>query len=138
MDTNYDVHYFIKKFEAIPEELWCQGQFVDDNKNCAAGHCGARNDTYRDSLPLEAKALGSLFASSGLSAFSKSNTYKNDPLYYAVAHINDGMAREYQQPTPKQRILAALYDIRAKLAPAVKEERIRTKYVVLEIDSLNR
>ena len=32
--------------------------------------------------------------------------------WYKTAAINDGRTKEYQQPTPKQRILAALYDIK--------------------------
>lgn len=37
---NYDVDYFINKFEAIPEEMWCVGLWVDsEGRKCALGHC---------------------------------------------------------------------------------------------------
>ena len=40
METKYTVDYFIKTFEAIPENKWTTAYFVEDDKRCAAGHCG--------------------------------------------------------------------------------------------------
>ena len=92
---NYDVDYFITKFEAIPEELWMIEYFEEVQKDgritrCALGHCGASDANYSE----EAKTLNLL-------------------LNYLVAGINDGANDRYQQPTPKQRILAALRDVKA-------------------------
>jgi len=98
---NYDVNYFIKKFEAIPDELWFIGDFVDPvngSAKCAFGHCGMTNSIGMNSCN-EGAALHRL-------------TKK-----YMVADINDGLDPNYRQPTPKQRILAALYDIKKLQEP---------------------
>jgi hypothetical protein len=90
----YDVDYFIAKFEAIPEDEWCVGHFISmDGTKCALGHCG---DEGTGDSP-EANALGCLF-----------------PYLGDVININDGRHSDYPQPTPKQRILAALNDIKKK------------------------
>jgi hypothetical protein len=89
----YDFAHFIAKFEAIPEEWWCVGQYcsaVDERVACAFGHCGARNGHFSH----EADAL------------------------FAVApladDVNDGAIKQYTQPTPKQRVLAYLRDQQAR------------------------
>jgi len=83
--TIYDKAYFIAKFEAIPEEKWCVGELSLGDQNCAFGLChpdlGARSK--------EGEALASLMPN-------------------MFAGINDGRNPNFQQPTPKQRILAAL------------------------------
>jgi hypothetical protein len=42
----YNLDYFIRKFEAIPEDQWCTGDFVKvvngKEQRCAFGHCGYR------------------------------------------------------------------------------------------------
>ena len=104
----YDVNYFIKKFEAIPEMLWFSGDFVGPNgTRCALGHCGTVE--WTDSINDEEAALIDLFT-------------KNSPLQLrsAVGLVNDGKVYRYPQPTPKQRILAALYDIREETIKAGK------------------
>ena len=91
----FTVDYFIAKFEAIPEEEWCEGEYVSsDGRKCALGHCG--HSPF--GLTFEREALINLFKKSGL--------YASD--------INDGKHSKYQQPTPKQRILAALRDIKER------------------------
>lgn len=95
MSTNYDKAYFIAKFEAIPEELWCTHAFVDEEgRHCAMGHCGDRSEIVS---PPECRALKSLLV----------DRYDGN----AVPAINDGLDPRYPQPTPKQRILAALNDL---------------------------
>ena len=82
----YNVNYFIKKFEAIPEDQWTTGSFRDEHgRKCALGHCLTLHE--------EQAALISL-------------------LRYTTSEINDGERDRYQQPTPKQRILAALNDVK--------------------------
>lgn len=87
----YDVDYFIKKFEAIPDIKW--GMFCCEDKegrHCALGHCGGINaDIY---LTPESVALSEILKE--------------------VVLINDNMKTEYRQSSPKQRILAALNDKR--------------------------
>lgn len=89
----YDVDYFIEKFEAIPEESWCTEEFEKDGACCAFGHCGTRD--FKSTI--EAIELAHLFSNL-------------DDIY--VVCVNDGSEPMYSQPTPKQRILAALHDIK--------------------------
>lgn len=97
---NYDVDYFIDKFQRIPEELWITGSYCGDGRGCAFVHCGIdwRKGIVNPGKP-EAQALCDLFSVA---------------LEQSVITINDGADSRYQQPTPKQRILAALRDIKAK------------------------
>lgn len=82
-----NAQYFIEKFSAIPEEQWCVLQLTDEQgRHCVYGHCGS------DYMP-EGNALGKI-------------------LDFQTSFINDGEHSQYQQPTPKQRILAALEDAR--------------------------
>jgi hypothetical protein len=95
----YTVDYFIQKFEAIPEHKWYIGGHVDPNDEtrcCAYGHCGERR---HKSITLESQALFELFFQFGL---------------HDVSEINDRRECGYNQTTPKQRILSALYDIKNK------------------------
>lgn len=92
---NYDVNYFIKKFEAIPEDEWCVGHFINpDNQKqrCVIGHCGGSEKC----TTIEEMSLSKLLG--------RGETFD----------INDDNNPNYHQPTPKQRILAALYDIKNK------------------------
>lgn len=92
----YDAQYFIEKFEAIPDELWCIGHSTHpDNaeSHCALGHCGTRKGIALNMFE-DARALWNMFL-----------TDDND-----IASINDGTDERYQQRTPKERILAALRD----------------------------
>jgi hypothetical protein len=96
-EQKYTVDYFIEKFEGIPSAKWCTDAYIDpDGRCCAIGHCGQRRAFHRTA---EAKALANLFSRH---------------IAYSVPHVNDV---EYMgKPTPKQRVLAALRDIKAKLA----------------------
>jgi len=92
----YDIDYFIKKFEAIPEELWTTDLYVDqddETKRCALGHCGCAEFSERNP---EADTLFELFVEAGM----------------RVPRVNDGCDPRFSQPTPKQRILAALKHIK--------------------------
>lgn len=122
METIYDVDYFIKKFEAIPENKWLIGGYVARvfkgttyiEKMCALGWCGARsNHSNSGNTTREAAALFRIFT-------------------VAIAPINDGLNINYQQPTPKQRILAALYDIKAKQQSTEPKEKVIYKTVVID------
>lgn len=94
----YDAAYFIRKFEAIPDDQWCLVQYVDDRgRRCAFGHCGVEDDDPAGSMSRggEGRAL--------------------DTLLGGLAHlINDGVYSAYKQPHPKARILAALRDLAGK------------------------
>lgn len=93
---NYNCDYFIRKFEAIPDELWLIGNYTDwynKDRHCALGHCGRDLGIHNE----ESDTLVWLFKEE------------------IVSFVNDGR-EEYKKygETPKQRILAALYDIRDK------------------------
>lgn len=88
------VEYFIKKFEAIPEEKWCVEDFNVEGKSCAFGHCGCIDS---DSLTEESIELGLLFAK-----YTKSG----------VTAINDGLYPPFNKGHPRSNILAALYEMK--------------------------
>lgn len=107
--TQYTVEYFKAKFEAIPEEKWCVGGFVDpkdSEKRCAMGHCGcaAKNP--------EIDALCDLFNSCREAGHRM----------MWIGEINDGGDPRFPQPTPKQRILAALDFIAEKTFGSEKNQ----------------
>jgi hypothetical protein len=84
----HDADYFLKKFEAIPEGQWCVGMFTDEkNRHCALGWCESKK---------EQSELERLFKKLNLT----------------VPSVNDYRHTDYPQPTPRQRIIAALCDIR--------------------------
>lgn len=95
MKTEFTCDYFLAKFSAIPESAWCTGMLYDNmGGHCAYGHCRVR---HVEEPTVEAEALARLFG-----------------MRERLFEINDDYDPRYQQPTPKQRILAALQDIKAK------------------------
>jgi len=113
----YTVDYFLNKFSSIPEELWTWGNFELNGQSCAAGHCGIRD---ANKLNAEANSLIELFSKLKLSPVFGVSFYGNK-LYDTVAVINDGHCAEYNQETPKKRILAALNDVKKMQEPKPKE-----------------
>lgn len=117
MNTVYNVDYFIKKFEAIPEEKIINYELNDTKGNhCANGWCMIN-------LNGEVNALGFLFT--GRRKYSTK-----------VASINNGNDRRYQQPTPKQRILAALWDIKKLSYPELSETTVNDLIMEKEMNDL--
>jgi Zn-finger protein len=102
----YTVDYFIKKFEAIPEDQWGTGKYVsENNRMCALGFCGVR--------PCENTEEGD-----DLSVLS------NNMIHF----INDGKDYHYTESTPKQRVLAYLYNVKKHQEAAeqkIVEENIK-------------
>lgn len=90
---------FIEFFEAIPEEKWCTRSFANGDKCCAHGHLGSSNDQFST----DSKNLHELFIAHFRGQLGPMS-------------VNDGSdnAKQFPQPTPKQRILAALREIQAK------------------------
>jgi hypothetical protein len=97
----YTVDYFIAKFEAIPNEKWTTGLYVDrwGQASCALGHCGVRAHEVDIAVPQEAIQLRNLF--------------ERHPRCLSVTDVNDRNDPNFQQETPKARILAALREIKA-------------------------
>lgn len=120
METIYDVDYFIKKFENIIDELWTSGSLTFGNKHCSLGHCGVHFSVI-DGMTQEAKALVNLF-----DLLPKQDGFRST---LSPITINDGHHNMYTQYTPKERILAALYDIKAMQQP---KERVVYKTVVID------
>lgn len=117
MNTVYDVSYFIKKFSAIPDDKWFTGDYSNrtGDKFCALGHCGMHDGCFDKTE--ESSSLNELFTGFKI-------TEKTACGLPAVPAINDGNAIEYQQPTPKQRILAALWDIKKLSYPELSETTV--------------
>src|SRR5688572_27497458 len=110
MKPTYDVNYFIAKFEAIPDERWITGH-LGESQHCALGHCTQGRAVYYAKEP-EAAALELIL--NGGKELDESEVS-------VAAQINDDKHPGYQQPTPRARILAALYDIKSKAEAAMDE-----------------
>lgn len=118
MDTIYNVDYFIKKFEAIPEEKWCTGSWKNGESCCANGHCGVMQSISPTNESESLKNIFSVMKVTEVGTNMKIEETKHGIGYsYVAVKINDGLTKEYQQLTPKQRILAALYDIKKMQQP---------------------
>ena len=92
----YTIDWFIDFYSKIPEEKWTTGFYVrnigtKEISFCALGHLGIGNSSNKNRKKA-ARFLSDLFAANHLS----------------VSGINDGLVCVFQQPTPRQRILAAL------------------------------
>lgn len=128
----YDVNYFIDKFQKISASLWIVGAFGQQDFHCALGHCGARCSS--DVVPLSEASILVGIMRKHLNSFP--------------SIINDGLNSNYPQHTPKQRILAALQDIKKmqdksdappredithELAKDSVEERLNVKQIPLTV-----
>lgn len=118
MQPTYDVDFFIKKFEAIPEDMWAISSRFREGKRCAYGWC----------YPSGYEAYESMVGGCRTSDEEKSLTALIRILNpeWGAATINNGIAKEYPQPTPKQRILAALYDIKKMQQPVPEPKKEQT------------
>lgn len=120
----YDVDYFIKKFEAIPSWRWVAGAFSKFHglQHCALGHCGVkRNRDGKILINTEATALENLVLS-----YLKTN----------IISINDCgyFYNSFPEATPKKRVLAALYKIKAMQSLEKPKEVIVEKIVYVTVD----
>lgn len=114
----YTVDYFIEKFEAIPEEKWTTGELVREGGcMCVLGHCGL-SDPVKDYVnpTAEALALGNILLQHDRIKARTREDISEGPAIEACWQLNDSGHDIYgfTEPTPKQRILAALRDIKAK------------------------
>jgi hypothetical protein len=108
---SFTVDYFIQKFEAIPDEKWCQGWVEKPTgERCALGHCGVKSERSFWTHSEEALALGKILRPFVLPNHSDEECGRDD-YYTAVYLVND---RQRFGCTPKARILGALRDIKAK------------------------
>lgn len=110
----YTVDYFINKFESIPEDKWRTGSVVVfDGATCAAGHCGGYVH-----VSFETSCLASVLHDWYVKRRGVSPNDKNEIVY----DINDAFYpfRELAS-TPKERMLAALYDIKKMQQPVYED-----------------
>ena len=95
----YTVDYFIEKFEALSDDRFCVGMLHDMNgRYCGLGHCVDEDGFPGD----EYNAIMEIFPRCD-------DRFDNHPF----AKISDGEDPRYRQSTPKARILAALWDVKA-------------------------
>jgi hypothetical protein len=99
--VEYTVDYFIKKFEAIPEERWISHAVGDGRgRHDAIGHCGG----FRSP---EAKALQELFRRYGCPS---------------VVDVTDAVTFFEHSDTPKKRVLSYLGFIKTRTKRELAEE----------------
>lgn len=124
METIYNVDYFIKKFSAIPEDKWCTNTRSNGyGQRCALGWCYPSGQEAKESEHGDYGVTGSPEDRALCKLF-------NVLPYPWVGGTNNGTQEcPYKQPTAKQRILAALYDIKKLQQPGVKE---RIVYVTVD------
>lgn len=117
MNNQFSIDFFISKFSAIPDERWTTGALFrfEDSTACAIGHClpWGNSETWR-AQNSEARALAMVLFGSD-----------SDDSVGQITNINDGRLLDYQQPTPKARILAALMDAKAKAEAALDAYELR-------------
>jgi len=106
--------YFIKKFEAIPDNLWTIVDLTSElnpNCHCALGHCGVVEGEIDDIYTDEAIALSDILEPYHKTVFGFSANPTNIS-HNNVWRINDDSSSRYLTgKTPKERILNALEDI---------------------------
>lgn len=101
----YDVDYFIQKFSAIPEELWCTQTYESQGQFCAYGHCGYRpySGESERAIP-ECNALGNVFGDLLLPIRINDGE--------KASRSRDGKDYSVLGTTPKERIINALLKIK--------------------------
>lgn len=143
----YTVDFYINKYEATPEKKWCVGQFIKNNgvfkqnQYCAQGLCLPKEtlkimwlmNKGRGSFNInEDRLLGQEYISL-ITLFGGSKEKESWRIASTtVGVINNGGDPRYQQPTPKQRILAALRDIKKlqeKSTPSEPKEEPAYRFV---------
>lgn len=109
MEKHFTVQYFIDKFSKIPKRKWTTRTFESMGKMCALGHCNMREPK----LPTdEAIALAMLISTNLKINVSQDLEEQTHWVFFTVYPINDGFNDKYLQEHPKERILAALNDIK--------------------------
>jgi hypothetical protein len=109
--STHSVDYFIKKFEAIPRELWCtgglRGRYIPEHyqhSHCVLGHCGVKRMGDASQLTPEAKSLFELFGASLKVIWKGSDMGPNWPKIYSINDKHGGH--------PKDNVLKALKELK--------------------------
>lgn len=86
--------------EPIPEENWMVGDFTDGvSKCCGSGHF------------MRLRSPGQKYLYSSWTAINTMTPIVAEFNESSIAAVNDGENPKYQQPTPKQRVMALLDDM---------------------------
>lgn len=112
----YTIQYFIDKFSVIPEDQWCSFSLISpDGKRCALGHCLSKETTFYNAnawldggIPVNPEIAG--LAAIGINYIDGQ---------FSIVSVNNGEDLRFQQPTEKQRVLAALQWCKEQEAEAV-------------------
>lgn len=111
----YTVSHFIKKYESIPEKYWrvnpsiSAEEDIDLKSTCAMGFCGGYVEESKESMAL----AGILLEYYRIEKINPPMHGADIDFNAVVYFINDNYD-EVKLPTPKQRILHALYTVRDK------------------------
>lgn len=140
---NYTVDYFISKFSDIPEHLWNVGHVSkSDGTHCAIGHCDRLY--YRDRNKSEIESLIDIFQPMPSVKIICKTSYNHYDIgsiirdgMSKIAAINNGETEQYQQSTPKERILAALNDIKKMQQPTHKDETSKFTSLIPIVDEVS-
>jgi hypothetical protein len=128
----YTVDYFIQKFEAIPADRWRTHMLQDEcGRKCANGLCGVTAEMTATSESLALKDIFSVLKLTRTSGCKMDADFADYSV--KVEYINDGIVNEYQQPTPKQRILAALYDIKTMQSKDTSQPQPKERIVYVSV-----
>lgn len=112
--------WFAEFASSIPDEKWTESDLENlAGCKCVLGHLGVTN--YALPTP-GAVAFAKLICTAPKisETFNEEEEYAidtNEALMAVSWKLNDGLL-DYQQPTPRARILAALTDVKAKLLEA--------------------
>lgn len=123
----YTVDYFIDKFSSIPDSLFVVDRLHDgDGGKCVNGWCGVM-DCQKPTI--ESSALQKVMSILKITWFGHGDTtidsiWDYEDYSIMAVYINNGWTNEYPQPTPKQRILAALYDIKKMQYPELSNTTV--------------
>jgi hypothetical protein len=128
-----------KKFLPIPDIFWCIAEQNNrKGQSCALGLCspelsvvGATHEDHKNLLLAFYTKEVTIVRVHSRNAYEKGDTVRGTK---SVVSINNGETLEYNQLTPKARILAALDDIIAEETPKPVYEDITTELAVLPKD----
>lgn len=121
---------FIIFFGGIPEEKWCSGQFLNAEKqSCANGHCGVGiNGKWETEKSIR---LHDVFQ---VLPFADEYDANRSTYSSTAAFINNGLVKIYLHQTPKQRILAALHDVKNILESRMPRKDVTKELAILPVE----
>lgn len=111
----HDVDYFIKKFSAIPDNLWITySRSNGQGGHCAHGWCDVQTVAqYSGSFgKMTEEEKGLIDIATKYFTWQPLYSLPERVSFRGFAYINNAPSDRYPQTTPKARVLAALEDIK--------------------------